>query len=243
MIIFPAIDIKEGKVIRLSRGKFDEVTVYSEDPVATAKKWEKAGAQYLHVVDLDGAQKGSMKNFNLIADIAKAVKVPIQVGGGIREKDEIVKLFSAGIARVILGTKAIENRKFLKEILTKWRDKIVVSLDCADGLVTQSGWTKTTEIKATEFAEELEGLGLNSLIYTDISRDGMLGGPNFDGLKKILDAVEMQVIASGGVSQLDDIKKLIKLEPYGLTGAIVGKAIYENKLDLKEAIKLCSPKG
>ena len=243
MIIIPAIDIKNGKVVRLSQGKFDEVTVYGEDPVAMAKKWEKAGAPLLHVVDLDGAQKGTMKNFDLIAQIAKSVRVPVQVGGGIQEKDEIAKLFSSGISRVILGTKAIENRKFLKEILNKWREKIVVSMDCSNGLVTQEGWTKTTELKATEFAEELEGCGLNTLIYTDITRDGTLSGPNFDSLKKVLDAVEMQVISSGGVSQLDDITKLMKLEPYGLEGVIVGKAIYENKLDLKEAIKVCSPKG
>ena len=243
MIIIPAIDIKEGKVVRLSRGKFDDMTVYSDDPVAMAKKWEKAGAQLLHVVDLDGAQKGAMKNLDLIITIAKAVKVPIQVGGGLREKNDIEKLLSSGVARIILGTKAIENRKFVKELIAKWRDRIVVSLDCNNGMVAQQGWTVTTELKATEFAEELEGLGLNNLIYTDIARDGTLTGPNFDGLKKILDAVEMQVIASGGVGQIQDIKKLIKLEPYGLYGAIVGKAIYENKLDLKEAIKVCSPKG
>ena len=243
MIIIPAIDLKDGKVVRLSRGKFEEMTVYSEDPIAIAKKWEKAGAPLLHVVDLDGAQKGAMKNFDLIVNIAKAVKIPLEVGGGIREKDDINKLLTSGIARVILGTKAIENRKFLKEILGKWRDKIAVSLDCHNGMVAQQGWSVTTELKATEFAEELEGLGLNTLIYTDIARDGTLSGPNFDGLKNVLDAVEMQVIASGGVGQLEDIKKLMKLEPYGLYGAIVGKAIYENKLDLKEAIKLCSPKG
>ena len=243
MIIFPAIDIKDGKVVRLLRGKFTEVTVYSEDPVAMAQKWENKGAQALHVVDLDGAKDGVIKNFEIIADIVKAVKVPVQMGGGIRAKNDVAKLLSAGVSRVIIGTKVIENRKFLRELLMTWRDRIMVSMDCSNGMVAQQGWTNVTDLKATEFAEELESLGLNYMIYTDINRDGTLSGPNFDELKKVLDAVEMKVFASGGVSKIDDIKQLLKYEPYGLEGVIVGKAIYENKLDLKEAIKACSRKG
>ncbi len=238
MIIFPAIDIKEGKVVRLLQGKFDEVTQYGEDPVDMARHWESKGAQWLHLVDLDGAQTGEIRNLDVIVNIAKTVNIPVQMGGGIRTKEDIEKLINGGVSRVILGTKIVEDRNFLKEILDIWKEKIAVSLDCHNGMVAQRGWTSTSNLKATEFAKELQGLGLTCLIYTDIARDGMLSGPNFESLKELLETVQIPIIASGGVANLEDIKKLSSLESDGLIGAITGKAIYEGKLDLEEALQL-----
>lgn len=240
MIIFPAIDIKDGKVVRLAQGKFDEVTEYSGSPAAAAKTWAKKGAQWLHVVDLDGAQAGDMRNTETILSIARSIGIPIQCGGGIRTKEQIRTLLEGGVRRVILGTKAIEDRAFLKEILAQWHDRIAVSLDCSQGMVAQRGWTETSNIKAVDLARELETLGLACLIYTDISRDGMLRGPNIDGLSEIADAADIPLIASGGVSGIDDIKRLMAIQDKGVIGVIVGRAIYEGKLDLKEALELCS---
>jgi len=242
MIIFPAIDIKEGNVVRLVQGNFDEVTEYSGAPAATAKLWEEKGAQWIHVVDLDGAKTGKMQNKDTILNIAKSVEIPIQAGGGIRTEEDIRELIEGGVARVILGTKVIEDRAFLKRILERWKDKIAVSLDCSNGMVAQRGWTSTSNLKAVDFVKDLEALGLSCLIYTDIARDGMLGGPNFEGLAELAEETNIPIIASGGISNIDDIKKLLAFEGKGVIGAITGRAIYEGKLDLKEALKLCSQK-
>ena len=240
MIIFPAIDIKEGKVVRLAQGKFDEVTEYSGDPVAMARLWEKKGARWLHVVDLDGAKVGEMQNLDIVLNIVQSVSIPVQVGGGIRKKEDIQKLLNGGVARVILGTKIIEDRTFLKEIIDQWSTKIAISLDCSNGMLAQRGWTSTSNIKAIDFAKDLDDLGLSCLIYTDIARDGMLAGPNFEGLTKLAEAISIPIIASGGISNIEDIKKLLALQDNGIIGAITGRAIYEGKLDLKEALELCS---
>lgn len=242
MIIFPAIDIKDGKVVRLRQGEFSDVTEYSLDPIDVARQWQRCGAQWLHIVDLDGAQGGEIKNFGTIAQIAKDIALPIQMGGGVRGETEIDKLLSVGIKRVILGTRVVHDRIFLKKILKQFGDKIAVSLDCKDGCVTQKGWTETTDVQGTDFAKELEASGLKCLIYTDIKRDGMLTGPNWQALSEILNAVKIPVIASGGIANLDDIKKLLTIKPRKVLGAITGKAIYEGKLDLKEAIKLTAQK-
>lgn len=239
MIIFPAIDINGGKVVRLRQGEFADVTEYSQDPLAVAKKWADAGAQWLHIVDLDGALHGKIQNFDIIAKIAHAIPLPIQVGGGIRGEAEIKKLLKAGIQRIILGTRVIQDRAFLKDILKHYGAKIAVSLDCKDGKVTQRGWTETTTIKGVDFARELEAAGLQCLIYTDVKRDGMLTGPNFEALSEILRTVKIPVIASGGIGSLEDIKKLLEIQPREVLGAITGKAIYDGKLDLKEALALC----
>ncbi|HPN88481.1 MAG TPA: 1-(5-phosphoribosyl)-5-[(5-phosphoribosylamino)methylideneamino]imidazole-4-carboxamide isomerase [Candidatus Omnitrophota bacterium] len=238
MIIFPAIDIKNGKVVRLIQGKFDSVTEYGNDPLAMAQHWENKGATWIHVVDLDGAKEGAMKNTAVILKMAHNVKAALQVGGGIRTKEDIAKLIDGGVSRVILGTKIVEEKTFLKESLSLWKDKIAVSLDCSNGRVLQKGWTSQTNIKAVDFIPELERLGLKCLIYTDIAKDGMLCGPNFEALEEILNITKIPVIASGGISSLEDIKKLHLLEKKGLVGAITGKAIYEGKLDLKEALKI-----
>ncbi len=243
MIIFPAIDIKEGNVVRLAQGKFDEVTEYSGTPAAMAKLWESKGAQWLHVVDLDGAKTGEMQNVETILHIAQAVNIPIQIGGGIRTEEDIRKLLEGGIARVILGTKVIEDCSFLKKIIDQWGSKIAVSLDCSNSMVAQRGWTSTSNLKATDFAKDLEAFGLSCLIYTDIARDGMLSGPNFEGLEELAGTTNIPIIASGGISDIEDIKKLLAVEDKGVIGAITGRAIYEGKLDLKEALKLCSQNG
>ena len=239
MILFPAIDIQGGKVVRLLQGKFDEVTNYSDDPVAMAEKWVAQGASWLHLVDLDGAKTGRIANMQTVLRVARAVPVPVQMGGGIRTKEDIAQLIEGGVSRVILGTKVVEDTTFLLDMLAAWNDKIAVSLDCIDGKVTKLGWTDTSDILAVDFAKELELLGLKCLIYTDVARDGMLTGPNYEGLKALLEATNIPVIASGGIADIDDIKKLKSLESRGVIGAITGKAIYEGKLDLKEALALC----
>ena len=239
MIIFPAIDIKNGKVVRLLKGDFDQVTEYSGVPSTVAKKWQDKGAQWLHVVDLDGARTGEMQNIETILKIAHAVDIPIQVGGGIRQKDDIAQLINGGVKRVILGTKAIEDRQFFKDALAQWKDKITVSVDCLNGMVTQRGWQTTSDIRAVDFINDLEGMGVSCMIYTDVSKDGMLQGPNFTELKQLLDLTDIPIIASGGVSTLEDVRKLAELEDQGLLGAIIGKAIYEGRIDLREALKVC----
>ncbi len=239
MILYPAIDIKDGKVVRLSQGKFDQVTNYSNDPIAIAKEFETQGAQWLHVVDLDGAKDGIPKNIDIVIKIANSVKTNVQTGGGIREEEYITKLIEGGVKKVILGTKVTEDKEFLNKILDKWQDRIAISIDCINGFVAQRGWTVTSDVNATTLVKELETLGVLNIIYTDISRDGMLNGPNFEALKILLKATKIPVIASGGVASLDDIKKLKALEHDGVMGAIVGKALYEGKFNLKDALALC----
>ena len=242
MIIFPAIDIKGGKVVRLFQGKFDEVTEYSGDPLVVARKWHQQGAKWLHVVDLDGAKTGEMHNRDTIITIAKQVKVPIQVGGGIRSREDIQRLIDGGVARVILGTRVISDREFLLEVLTRWKKKIAISLDCSRGYVAQRGWTESSDVKAVDFVKSLDGLNLACLIYTDIARDGMMTGPDILGLRGLLSMTKIPIIASGGVASVDDLKKLLELESEGLLGAIIGKAIYEGRVNLEEAIRVCSRK-
>ena len=236
MIIFPAIDIKEGKVVRLLQGKFDEVTRYADDPVSVAKRWESMGAQWLHIVDLDGAQTGVVQNLDVILKIARAVNIPIEMGGGIRTKEDIATLIEGGVARVILGTRVIEDSSFLKSILDEWGDKIAVSLDCVNGMVATKGWSCTTEFKATSLVKTLVDQGLKCLVYTDIARDGMMKGPDFEGVEEMLAQTNVPLIVSGGISKIEDIHRLVKMKNPNILGVISGKALYEEKLNLKEAI-------
>ncbi len=239
MILIPAIDIKDGKVVRLFQGKFSEVTQYVDDPLSMARKWEDLGAKWLHLVDLDGAKDGVMFNQEIIKKIAQTVKIPVEVGGGIRSQQTIDELIKANVARVILGTRAIEDRTFLKRVLGLYGEKICVSLDCNDGMVAQRGWVSTTNVKATDLALELEALGVQWMVYTDIAKDGTLAGPNFEQLETMLNTLKKtKLIASGGIGTIDDVRKLAAMK--GVAGAITGKAIYEGKLDFKEALKLCS---
>lgn len=240
MLIIPAIDIKGGNVVRLERGDFSKEKVYSKDPICVAKEWEAQGAKLLHVVDLDGALSGKLKNLDSVERITKAVSIPVQLGGGIRTQESIDKVLSTGVSRVILGTRACEDEIFIQNVIANMGEKIVVSIDARDGMVATEGWVSVSKIKATDLVKKLELFGLKVLIYTDISRDGTLKGPNIESLKEILEAREKAVvISSGGISSLDDLLKLKELEPQGLLGAIVGKAIYEKKLNLKKAIERC----
>jgi len=240
VIIFPAIDIKDGKVVRLKQGQFDAATKYSESPLDTAWHWVNKGTQWLHVIDLDGAREGQPVNTAVIHRMIQELNVKVQTGGGIRKLENIAELVDLGIHRIILGTSAVEDQEFLISALERWPDKIAVSLDCSDGKIALRGWTQITDLKAVDYAKELESRGLKYLIYTDIQRDGMLTGPHIEGLQELLDATDLQIIASGGISNIDDIKKLKELEPKGLFGAITGKAIYEETLKLEDALSLCS---
>jgi phosphoribosylformimino-5-aminoimidazole carboxamide ribotide isomerase len=236
MLVIPAIDLKGGQCVRLLQGKRDEVTTYSNDPVSTAKRWESYGARLLHVVDLDGAFTGSQKNFNAIVKIRESVKIVMEVGGGIRNIGNMINLFSAGIDRVVIGTAAIEDPEFLTSSCRKYPGRILIGIDAKDGMVAIKGWEEVTSINARELAKRLELIGIAGIIYTDISRDGMLSGPNLEAVREMVESVKIPVIASGGVSGIEDIKNLVKIR--NLWGVITGKAIYAGTLNLQEAIRI-----
>jgi phosphoribosylformimino-5-aminoimidazole carboxamide ribotide isomerase len=236
MIVIPAIDLKDGKCVRLLQGKKDEVTVYSDNPAEMAKQWVELGAKLLHVVDLDGAFTGEQKNFEKIKEIRKAIHIPIELGGGIRDIQRIDRLIDLGVDRTIIGTSAAKDPDMVKEACEKYPGKVLVGIDAKDGKVAVKGWVEVTELEAIEFAEKMEKSGAAGIIYTDISRDGMLTGPNIYAMAKMVQAVNIPVIASGGVSKLDDIKSLMQIKD--LWGVITGKALYSGALDLKEAIEV-----
>ena len=235
MIIYPAVDIKDGRCVRLVQGEFDKVTVYSDDPVEMGLKWEKMGAEYLHVVDLDGARTGNVHNTPIISEMAVKLGIPVQLGGGIRTIETIETLLCKGIHRVILGASAVKNPELVKQALKTFESSIVIGIDAKDGMVAIEGWAKTSEFTAIGFAKKMEELGAKTIIYTDISRDGMLAGPNLKAMEEMVKAVNIEVIASGGVSNLEDIRNLKNV---GVSGVIVGKALYTGSLDLKEAIEV-----
>ncbi|MFO0754234.1 MAG: 1-(5-phosphoribosyl)-5-[(5-phosphoribosylamino)methylideneamino]imidazole-4-carboxamide isomerase [Thermodesulfovibrionales bacterium] len=235
MRIIPAIDLKGGQCVRLLQGKEEEKTVYSDDPASTAKKWESCGAGLLHVVDLDGAFTGSQGNIESIRAIRKAVSMEIEVGGGIRDMARIDLLVSLGIDRVILGTVAVEKPDLVQEACRKHPGKVLVGIDAKDGFVAVKGWVEVTRVTARELALSMQGYGAAGIIYTDIAKDGMMSGPNIEATREMVNAVEVPVIASGGVSSLADIGRLMQIE--NLWGAITGKALYSGALDLKEALQ------
>ncbi|SCX75761.1 1-(5-phosphoribosyl)-5-[(5-phosphoribosylamino)methylideneamino]imidazole-4-carboxamide isomerase [Alkaliphilus peptidifermentans] len=232
MIIYPAIDIKDGKCVRLTQGLIDQEKVYFQSPQQVARLWQKQGAECLHLVDLDGAFTGSTKNLKTIEAIISEVDIPVQVGGGIRNIETIQALLQIGAERVILGTKALEDKAMLVNSIEKYGNRIVVSIDAKDGMVALEGWVKLSNVKAVDFVRELETMGVDHIVYTDISRDGMLEGPNLNGIKTIKEASKIKLIASGGVSCLQD---LISLKELDVEGAIVGKALYEERFTLKQA--------
>lgn len=236
MRIIPAIDLKDGKCVRLRQGKFDEVTVYYDRPEEAALRWQNEGAAVLHVVDLDGAKEGRISNLTSIKKIREVFTGTIEVGGGIRKIEDIELLLSTGIDRVILGTVAVENPDFVKDVCKRFPGRIIAGIDAKDGLVAVKGWVELTEIKATELALKIQDYGVWGIIYTDISRDGMLTGPNIEATKALVEAVKIPVIASGGVSSIDDIKRLAEIP--NLWGVITGKAIYSGTINLKEAIEM-----
>ena len=237
MQIIPAIDLKDGQCVRLRQGKFSEVTVYYKNPEEAAIRWQNEGTKVLHVVDLDGAKKGCISNLSSIKKIREVFHGAIEVGGGIRKKEDIELLLNSGIDRVILGTIAVENPDFVKEVCKIFPDRIIAGIDARDGYVAVKGWVELTKIKATELAQRMQEHGVWGIIYTDISRDGMLTGPNIEATKALVDSLKIPVIASGGVSSIEDIKKLSKIQ--NLWGVIVGKALYSGTIKLSEAIKLC----
>ena len=233
MIILPAIDIQRGQCVRLYQGDFERVTVYDADPVQVALRWQTFGAGWLHVVDLDGAVAGHPVNLETIAQIRAATSLRIEMGGGIRSLLHIQQALDLGIDRVILGTVALTDRALLEEALASWGEHIVVGLDARNGLVAISGWRETTQVQATALAAELHAVGVKRFIYTDIARDGALQGPNLNALREMQQAVPCSLIASGGISSLEDLRSLAAL---GIEGTIVGKALYTGDVNLAAAI-------
>lgn len=235
MLIIPAIDLKDGKCVRLFQGRAEEVTVFSDDPVEVALKWQGLGASLIHVVDLDGAFSGNQKNLDVIRKIRKALTVEIEVGGGIRDMERIETLLGMGINRVILGTIAIEKPELVKEACKRFPGRVIAGIDARDGFVAIKGWVEVTDMKAIDLALRMQDLGVWGIIYTDISRDGTMTGPNIEAMRQMVETVKIPVIASGGISSMVDIQRLASIR--GLYGAITGKALYTGAIDLREAIR------
>lgn len=234
MIIFPAIDILDGQCVRLIQGDYNQEKVYSNSPVDMAKQWEEKGASFIHIVDLNGAKTGESINKSIIIEIAKTAQIPIQVGGGIRSLSTIKDYIENGVNRVIVGTAAITDKAFLKEAVATYGEKIVVSLDARNGFVATDGWTDTSDVKAIELVKELENIGVKTIVYTDIAKDGMLEGPNLNEQEEINNATTMNVIASGGITTKEDVTALSSRNLYG---AIIGKALYDGKLQFESIVE------
>jgi len=236
VIIYPAIDIKDGKCVRLVQGRADRQTIYSDDPAQVARGWQKAGAHWLHVVDLDGAFEGVSANTEAIERLVKDVSIPVQLGGGLRSMDAIrFMLEEIGVSRVVIGTAAIEQPSLVAQAVQRYSDKIAVGIDAQNGMVAIKGWVDMTQRSARDLAAQMLTLGVETIIYTDISRDGMLMGPNVEAIADMVKAFPGQVIASGGVVSLDDIKRL---KDIGAAGVIIGKALYDGRISLERALEL-----
>ena len=235
MIIIPAIDIIDGKPVRLYQGDYEKKEIVAEDILETAKSFENLGAEYLHLVDLDGAKQGCMVNSEIIIKVANTLKIPVEVGGGIRNYETIEYLINNGVSRVILGTSAMENRELLIRAVKNYGSKISVGIDCKDGYACARGWLEESSLYYIDFAKKLKNIGVDNIILTDISKDGTLEGPNLEMLKSLKEEVDIKITASGGIRDISNIKELKRMDLYG---AITGKAIYSNTLSLKEAIKL-----
>ncbi|GBU10753.1 N-(5'-phospho-L-ribosyl-formimino)-5-amino-1-(5'-phosphoribosyl)-4-imidazolecarboxamide isomerase [Erysipelotrichaceae bacterium] len=233
MIIYPAIDLKDGVCVRLMQGDFEAMTVFHQNPVEQAVAYEKKGATYIHLVDLDGAKDGVAGNTAVIAEIIKHITIPIQVGGGIRDEKKIKELLDLGVARVILGTKAIENIAFVTEMVLAYPDKIIVSIDAKNGYVATKGWVEQTDVRAADLCKQLKQIGVQTIVYTDIGKDGMMSGIEDDFYAKLKQNLGIEIIASGGVTSLVDVRNLAQK---GIDGAIIGKALYIEKINLEEAI-------
>ena len=235
MFIFPAIDLYEGKAVRLLRGEYDKMTIYSENPIEIAQDFEECGATNIHIVDLEGAKTGETPNIDIIRQIARETNLSVEVGGGIRSMEVVDRYIDAGISRVILGTAAVNDEAFLSEAVKKYGDKIAVGVDIKDGFVAIKGWTEKSEFTCMDFCKKMEILGVKTLICTDISKDGAMQGTNRELYRELSEKFNMQIIASGGVTDIEDIKALSKLN---LFGAIIGKAYYTKAISLKEAIEV-----
>ena len=238
MIIYPAIDIRGGRCVRLTEGRFDAETVFADDPAEMALKWAGLGAEFLHVVDLDGALAGEGKNVPVIERILQSVSIPVQLGGGIRNLETIEKLLSLGVTRLILGSAAVKNPQLVEEACQKYPGHIAVGIDAKNGDVAIEGWGKVSGVAATELAKKMAAYGVETIIYTDISRDGMLSGVNVEATAALARACGVPIIASGGVASLEDIRRVKAVESDGVQGCIIGKAIYTGAVDLKAALAL-----
>ncbi len=236
MQIYPAVDIKDGKCVRLTQGNFDAVTVYEENPVKAAQNWLAQGASYLHIVDLDGAKQGNSQNEEIIAEIAKLSNIPVQTGGGVRSFEDIERKLSKGVARVILGTVAVHQPELVKQAVQKFgSDKIVVGIDAKNGNVAVAGWEEISNISALELCLQMKEYGIKTIIYTDIAKDGMMSGVNIDSTKELVEKTGLDIIASGGISSMQDLKKVQEI---GVQGVIVGKALYQATLQLNEIVSV-----
>jgi len=243
VIVIPAIDLKEGKCVRLEQGLMEKDTVFCDNPADQAREWERQGAELLHIVDLDGAFAGEPKNRASIEAIVKAIAIPTQLGGGIRDIPTIEAYLSLGIGRVILGTAAQRNPELVEEACRLFPGRIVVGIDAKNGMVAVQGWAEVTGVTAVDLAKRFEGYGVAAIIYTDIARDGMMQGPNIEATRALAEAISIPVIASGGVSSLKDIENLMAIEASGIAGAITGKAVYTGAINLAEAVALTKRGG
>jgi phosphoribosylformimino-5-aminoimidazole carboxamide ribotide isomerase len=237
MIVIPAIDLKDGKCVRLAQGDFTRVTVYADDPVAMAVNWQEQGAKRLHLVDLDGSLAGAPKNRDQINGILRAVSIPVQVGGGIRSRETIEAYLTMGISWVILGTAALRDEPFVREVCRAYEGRIILGIDAGDGKVAVQGWTENTSASPVSLAQRYADAGLAAIIYTDITRDGVGTGVNIEATRALAQAVDIPVIASGGVAGAADITHLMDIEEFGVAGVIVGKALYSGALSLAEALR------
>ena len=237
MDVLPAIDLLEGQCVRLYQGDYDRAQVFNDNPADLATAWVEQGASRLHVVDLDGAKTGSIVNHLAIESILQAVSVPIQVGGGLRDRHSVAQLLNLGVQRVILGTVAVEQPQLVADLCQEFPGRIIVGIDARNGKVATRGWLETSEVLATELASRMQQLGAAAIIYTDIHRDGTLSGPNLEALRELAIKLSIPVIASGGVSSVTDLLSLLALEPLGVTGVIVGRALYTGDITLKAALQ------
>lgn len=238
MIIIPAVDIKNGKCVRLLQGRMEDETVFSDDPAAMAQKWANAGAELIHVIDLDGAFEKRPQNLEAVRNIINTVDTPIQLGGGIRDEHTVKMILDLGVQRVILGTEAIKNPQWVAQTARQYPGQVVVGIDARNGRVAIEGWTETTATLAVDLARRFEDCGVAAINFTDIHRDGMQTGPNLAETRRLAEAVNIPVVASGGISTIDDIKNLLPLMEVGVVGAITGKALYSGTLDFKQAMAL-----
>ncbi|MEH2297491.1 MAG: 1-(5-phosphoribosyl)-5-[(5-phosphoribosylamino)methylideneamino]imidazole-4-carboxamide isomerase [Nostoc sp.] len=241
MDVIPAIDLLEGRCVRLYQGDYDRSQVFSENPADVAKQWVAQGATRLHIVDLDGAKAGKIVNLGAIEAIAHAVSVPIEIGGGLRDRTSVQQLFNLGVEWAILGTIAVEQPQLVQQLCEEFPGQIIIGIDARNGRVATRGWLETSEVLATQLAVQMQELGAAAIIYTDIHRDGTLTGPNFEALQELAAVISIPIIASGGVSSVTNLLSLLALEPQGVTGVIVGRALYTGDILLKEALRAIGP--
>jgi phosphoribosylformimino-5-aminoimidazole carboxamide ribotide isomerase len=243
MLIIPAVDIKNGKCVRLVQGRKEEETVFADDPVAMARKWEQAGAELIHVIDLDGAFEKSPQNFDAVKRILDTLDTPIQLGGGIRDEQTAQTFLEMGVQKVIIGTEAIKNPAWVEHLADRFTDRVVVGIDARNGLVAIEGWTENTRTRAVDLAKRFENCGIAAINFTDIQRDGMQSGPNIEETRKLAEAIDIPVVASGGVATITDIQNLLPLESAGVIGVITGKALYSETLNFEQALALARSNG